>query len=323
MSRTLGTRVRHLRTARGLSQADLAGSELSTSYISLIEAGKRIPSRRTLELIALRLGCAPNDICDGVAAEAEAAIDFALVEAEWSLVDSESDPALALRRFSRARGLALDADRPDHALRAAWGEARSFERLNSFEEALELYQDLLRQRSADDTESPTRWEIVGALCRCEVKLGENDRAIEVGERALNELRGAGAAPSATGIEIICELVRAHLSCGDVARSRQLSKTAIVEAELLQNPQQLARAYCSAGQTAQDTGRTPEAIRLTRRAVDLLTQDDDEAALGVLSRDVGDTRAGCCLGPARHSAAVVWRDERSRGPGGPEARCRDP
>jgi len=86
--RTIGTRLRHLRTTRGMSQADLAGSELSTSYISLIEAGKRIPSARTVELLAVRLGCAPNDIYDGAAAEAEAAVDFALAEAEWSLVSA-------------------------------------------------------------------------------------------------------------------------------------------------------------------------------------------------------------------------------------------
>ncbi|MFF3941686.1 helix-turn-helix domain-containing protein [Streptomyces phaeofaciens] len=294
MTGEIGARIRRLRAARGLSQSDLAGADLSTSYISLIEAGKRIPSPRALELIASRLGCLVDDIYNAAAAEAEAAIDFALAEAEWSLADG--DPETALARFSRVRRLALDAERQEHAVRAAWGEARSLERLNRFEEALGRYQDLLGRRPSGGTPSPTRWEIIGALCHCEVELGENDRAIEAGERALNEFRESGAAPSAAGVEIMCELVRAHLGRGDVVRSRQLTAAAIKAAEVLRNPQQLARAYWAAGQTAQEAGRTAEAIRLTRQAVELLTQGDDEAALGEAL--------------ALHGTALLWDDERN-------------
>ncbi|MFJ3932922.1 helix-turn-helix domain-containing protein [Streptomyces sp. NPDC090029] len=277
MTHVIGARIRHMRTTRGLSQAELAGSELSTSYISLIEAGKRIPSAQTLKVIAARLGCSPSDIHDAAAADTEAAIDFGLAEAEWSLADGE--PTRALRQFSRARELALDAEQSDLVLQAAWGEAQCLERLHHFEDALDTYQDLLRQRSPSDTGPPTRWDIVGALCRCKVELGENDHAIEVGERALDELREAAVAPSTSGIEIMCELVRAHLSRGDISRSRHLAKAAMAEAELLQNPRQLARVYWAAGQAGQQAGRTAEAIRLTRRAVDLLTQDDNDAVLG--------------------------------------------
>lgn len=39
----LGERIRLLRGKRGLKQQDLASSEISASYISLIESGKRAP----------------------------------------------------------------------------------------------------------------------------------------------------------------------------------------------------------------------------------------------------------------------------------------
>ena len=60
MSRTLGDRVRDLRTKRGLSQGSLARDLVSPSYVSLIEAGKRLPERDILRAFADRLGTTPE-----------------------------------------------------------------------------------------------------------------------------------------------------------------------------------------------------------------------------------------------------------------------
>lgn len=48
----LGSRIRSLRSERGLTQAELAGPRLSESYVSLIESGKRQPGSKTLQAIA-------------------------------------------------------------------------------------------------------------------------------------------------------------------------------------------------------------------------------------------------------------------------------
>lgn len=292
LGRAIGARLRRLRTERGLSQADLAGPELSASYISLIEADKRLPSPRALKIIAARLDCAPDEIYDAAAAEADASVDFALAEAEWSLAGGEFDSAL--ERFGEIRQLAVEAARPEQALRAAWGEARALERLDRFEAALAVYSDLLQDAHLAHDEPPTRWTIVSSLCRCEIELGEVGRAIDLGEKALDELRDLGAAPSAAAIEIMCELVRAYLHRGDVMRARRLTAKAIDEAEVLQDPQQLARAYRAAGEAARDAGRTTEAVGLTLQAVDLLVRGSDDAVLGEVL--------------ALHGTALLWADE---------------
>ncbi|MFG2346097.1 helix-turn-helix domain-containing protein [Streptomyces phaeochromogenes] len=50
-----GRQVRQIRRAQGLSQSDLAGEEMSPSYISLVESGRRAPSIKFARLIAERL----------------------------------------------------------------------------------------------------------------------------------------------------------------------------------------------------------------------------------------------------------------------------
>lgn len=53
---SLGQRIRELRQSRGLTQTQLGGSEVSKSFISLIERGRTRPSVETLRLFARRLG---------------------------------------------------------------------------------------------------------------------------------------------------------------------------------------------------------------------------------------------------------------------------
>lgn len=50
------SRVRQARVEAGLSLADLAGGEVSRTFIHFVETGRSRPSRRVLELIARRTG---------------------------------------------------------------------------------------------------------------------------------------------------------------------------------------------------------------------------------------------------------------------------
>lgn len=48
-------RLRRLRAAKGLTQRQLAGTELSVSYVSLLEAGRRTPTPETVQVLAASL----------------------------------------------------------------------------------------------------------------------------------------------------------------------------------------------------------------------------------------------------------------------------
>ena len=78
---TLGTRIRNARLAKGLTQAELAGPDASTAYISRIEAGHRRPDGRLLERIVSRLDTTLDELLHGVdphqKAEATLKLDYA------------------------------------------------------------------------------------------------------------------------------------------------------------------------------------------------------------------------------------------------------
>jgi tetratricopeptide (TPR) repeat protein len=61
----LGLRIKELRIALGLQQKDLTAGEFSQAYISLVEAGRLLPSTRALEVIAARLQVTPTDLLVG------------------------------------------------------------------------------------------------------------------------------------------------------------------------------------------------------------------------------------------------------------------
>ncbi|WP_019909882.1 helix-turn-helix domain-containing protein [Paenibacillus sp. HW567] len=53
---TLGDKVKHLRRTKGLTQSDLAGEDMTKSMLSQIENGRALPSMRSLQILAARLG---------------------------------------------------------------------------------------------------------------------------------------------------------------------------------------------------------------------------------------------------------------------------
>ncbi len=54
--------MRELRRRAGMSQAELAGPELSASYVSLLETGRRVPSPKVVAQLAERLGVTPRSL---------------------------------------------------------------------------------------------------------------------------------------------------------------------------------------------------------------------------------------------------------------------
>lgn len=75
---SLAARVRHARLEAGLTQAQLAGSEVSPNTVHRIETGRVHPSRRVLSYIARRVAKPLSHFLDDAAPE-ESEIDYALL----------------------------------------------------------------------------------------------------------------------------------------------------------------------------------------------------------------------------------------------------
>src|SRR5919202_4387701 len=91
----LGTRLRQLRVAAGLTQSDLAGDRFSKEYVSQIERGKTRPTGETIEWLAERLGCDATFLANGVSNDDRSRVEAALARAEALLEAARDEETLA------------------------------------------------------------------------------------------------------------------------------------------------------------------------------------------------------------------------------------
>jgi transcriptional regulator with XRE-family HTH domain len=90
----VGARIRSLRTAKGLTQAQLAEPLYTKAYISMLESGRTRASMKALEHIAGALGVKPSDLLGGSSTPATPQYD--LIEARRLLEDGKPAEAVKL-----------------------------------------------------------------------------------------------------------------------------------------------------------------------------------------------------------------------------------
>ena len=89
----IGTRLRRIRVAQGMTQAQLASPRYTHAYVSSIEAGRRRPSRSAIEHFASRLGIDPDELASGRSPGSEARLRLRLQEAMIDLSSGRLDEA--------------------------------------------------------------------------------------------------------------------------------------------------------------------------------------------------------------------------------------
>jgi HTH-type transcriptional regulator, quorum sensing regulator NprR len=90
----VGARIRSLRTAKGLTQAQVAEPNYTKAYISMLESGRTRASMKALEHIAGVLGVKPADLLGGTAAPATP--QFHLLEARRYIEQGNTAEAIPI-----------------------------------------------------------------------------------------------------------------------------------------------------------------------------------------------------------------------------------
>ena len=90
----VGARIRSLRTARGLTQAQLSEPLYTKAYISMLESGRTRASMKALEHIAGVLGVTPSDLLGG--SPTPDAPQYSLVEARRLLETGDAKGAVSI-----------------------------------------------------------------------------------------------------------------------------------------------------------------------------------------------------------------------------------
>ena len=180
----VGKRLRKFRTARGLSQSELAAPVFTHAYVSSIESGRRAASRRALEHFASRLEMEVDELLTGRPPGLGPRLELELLEARRLASSGQVDEAeriyIAVGREAKRYG--------EKRLQAyvEEGKALCAERRGRLEDAIDLCegaQELLKG------ESPTaRAPVVARLARCLQMRGDARYAIYLLEALIVELK---------------------------------------------------------------------------------------------------------------------------------------
>jgi len=267
-----GLRLRELRQRRGVSQAELAGEELSPSYVSRLEAGRRVPTEAVVRLLARRLDCRVEDLLFGEHVAAPAEVELELRHAELALRSGAAQDALD--RFERLA--ALPSQPHLEPLRDAieFGLAQTLEATGAHEAALGRYLNVSR---GDPASALVHQATIG-VCRCYLACGDLARALDVGEPMYRWLADIGALSTDAGVELTGLLSAAYLERGDLATAQRLAREALQQVERLDDPVAMVRTYRTASLAAHERGATGEALWLAERGLAALAgETSDEVA----------------------------------------------
>jgi transcriptional regulator with XRE-family HTH domain len=275
MGSTLGQRIRVLRNERGLSQADLAGDQVSASYVSLIESGKRLPERDVLEGLARRLGVSPLYLETGVAPEEITELRLKLQFAEIALANGSNDEAHRL--FTELAAAASGEIR----LGAVWGLARAEEARGNLHEAVTHREALLEASRRGEPGAPGLLKLLVGRCRLYRDAGDFARSIEVGEEALREVAELGLMGTEDEIKLASTLVSCYWARDDTFSAQRLANQVIGRAERLASRTAQGNAYWNASLVAAARGQLNEALDLATKTLALISESSPDLNLAAM------------------------------------------
>jgi transcriptional regulator with XRE-family HTH domain len=276
----LGQRIRALRVAKGWTQTDLAGGDISVGYVSRIESGQRRPNAAVLDDLASRLGVPADQLLRGVSAREFDEIKLTLDFAELSLESGQHIEAESRAReaLDRARSTSQD----ELAYRARFLMARALEGQGNYDDAIIELEPLVASKDG----GLVRIRCAIALSRCFRESGDLNKAIEVGERVLDQLADTPLDSADEAVQMAVTLAAAYYERGDAGQAVRTCRKAVLKAETLASSTARASAYWNASMMEALQGSVSHAIPLAERALALLTEGQDARSLARLRTQLG-------------------------------------
>ena len=268
----LSERLRLERTRAGLSQTALAGEDFSPSYVSLIEAGHRVPTDAALSVLARKLGTTAEYLRYGDRAPSEERARLEIGFARLALANGSAEEA-------RDKLLALDLTTiaPRHHVEALHTLARAHEALGELDECVAVLEPLLGDARADG-----RWLDV-AVMGCDLvaayhEAGDLGHSIALGEQLLADVEAAEIAGTDEHLRLAATLLWSYYERGDLLFAAHRASELVALADAKGTMRGRGSIYWNASLIAEGRGEFAEARRLTERALAYLSE-------GAASRDV--------------------------------------
>ncbi len=261
---TLGGRIRRLRLERGLTQEQLAQPELTESFISMVETGRRRPSRDALEHIAGQLGTDVDHLLSGRPAGVQVDLELALQQArrradagDLEAVRTEVERVLtetSEARFRRTRARALElrgliAERVEGATNAA----------AHYSEALALWED---------EPLHLRAETLVGLARCTQQLETPHMAIHLLESYRRELEESGGPDPSALMRTLTGTIYPYFAAGLPEKAAEAARGALALEPRVEDPEELACMHMAVARTLAQQGHFGDALHSLQRAEEI-------------------------------------------------------
>lgn len=278
----LGRRIRNARIAAGMTQAQVAGGEVSPAYLSRIEDGSRRPEAGLLERMAARMGSSLEALLLNVGPSKIRELRLSIDHAELSLAGGE--PKAALERIDAVLEQLTEPQLPELRAAALAVRAGALEATGDLNAAIIALEDMTSTPSAD-----AGWlRGLIALSRCYRDSGNFSEAIAVGERAGKLIEVLGIQGLTEAIQLTVTVAAAYHRRGDVDQAKRLCMRALEDAERYDSPIAKASAYWNASILETSTnGATTAAVDMARKALALFEVGEDNRNLAKLRAEVAN------------------------------------
>ncbi|MDQ3859652.1 MAG: tetratricopeptide repeat protein [Actinomycetota bacterium] len=279
---TIGTRIRNLRVARGLTQSELAGTRFSKQYVSEIERGTTRPTAQTLAWLAERLGVDRHFLESGLTSKEYDRAEAIVARGEAAVDAHEYREAIEILGASAESPSAA----PELEVRALRAEAWARMYLGELDAALTCLQ---RARKIVETPSFTdvdRADILFRLGCCRYKLSSTATALSLFDEALGLAERSGLPCDRLRSQIFGWRSRCYRRQRDWVAASEDVERALELAQSLKDLRAMADAHFLGSLIAERQGRWVLARSYAERAKALYEQIHDRADTGKLLTTLG-------------------------------------
>lgn len=244
-----GQRLRAVRSARGLSQRDVAAGAVNPSYISLLENGVRVPTLDVVVHLARALGVPLSDLVDD-AEIAEPPTDSHLPDQGSSLVRdllarnsmSFGEYGAARHGFAEAYAVAKREGNVNAAVQYGFELQDVLRALGEYQSRYELLTELTAL--VDEAALPVEIQLEARtqLASAARENGHLSEALELAERTVQRLGETELAGTVEHVRALGVLIAIRCDSGELRDLRSIVRRMLDMAESLDSPSVLGRAH---------------------------------------------------------------------------------
>ena len=250
-----------------MSQSELAGGEVSPSYISLIESGRRMPSEEIAQAIAERLGVPLSEFGIVSAANPDERADLVRRLVVARSARAEDGYAFAAQELVALVEEADSLGEDDVAWEASWELAETYGDLDQ-----PVDRDAVLRRLLDDPLTNSSIRLRARVAAAIAELAQSRGRLPEAVRAAEQAVAAAAALDAGALEWCrarLALIAAYTACDDLDRAGEALRDILDRLDELPTDRLRGLACWAAADLHVATGRPADAVPLLNRATGLL------------------------------------------------------